>query len=687
MAGPALVQDTGYSASPVSDTVEFSMTATTAGNTLTLAGSFYVSTEDPAGIVSVTDSASNTWTYATSDSQNPPSAHSSDGSEGGFVSFVAYCLDAASVTSITLTMPNPGGSPFYFVSADASEWSGITGLDTAVAGAGTAAASSPAAITLSDVGELVIGSMDHLSGTVTSTPAGATELSSTTGLDAQGYQVFAGDGSQGFQWEFSESSAYTVALLALQPVDVLTITTSSLPVAQLSQPYTATLEAVNGTPPYTWTISSGSLPAWATLAGSTGVISGTAPGGGTGLPVTSFTVKVTDAASNTDTKPLSIGGAQPVGSPSGGPWTLVFADEFTSPVNGPVSQIPRPAVWADHLVWGDLVRAAEGVGDWSWASHNKAGLSIADSVLSIIARFESPYEATSAGYDPLCPDPTDAGETASYTSGIATTAPGFACSYGYFEASISIPVGSDIWPSFFMVSRTGNWGPEIDIMEFKEGASTSTLWTQHSPPTAIYTVTSPFADPDIDTDYHVWGMRWSPDDVTFFLDGVQYGTYTTSDNIPSWPMVVQLVMQIPQSDTSDGFPCDLNHDYVRAWVVSGVPAQPVITSVSPPSGIPSSGSIEVAFNAVAGATAYRATSFPVDLWAYYIDNDQTNPDTPAPVAGPSSPLTISGFTDGVPYVISVAAVNATGYSIESKTVPALPPTVYMQPPGALPTLP
>lgn len=43
----------------------------------------------------------------------------------------------------------------------------------------------------------------------------------------------------------------------------LTITTSSLPAATKNAPYSATLQAVGGTSPYTWSISvdaSGSLP-------------------------------------------------------------------------------------------------------------------------------------------------------------------------------------------------------------------------------------------------------------------------------------------------------------------------------------------------------------------------------------------------------------------------------------------
>ena len=55
----------------------------------------------------------------------------------------------------------------------------------------------------------------------------------------------------------------------------MTITTTQLPVGVMSAAYSATLAAIGGTPPYVWSIASGTLPAGLTLAAGTGVISGT----------------------------------------------------------------------------------------------------------------------------------------------------------------------------------------------------------------------------------------------------------------------------------------------------------------------------------------------------------------------------------------------------------------------------
>jgi hypothetical protein len=57
--------------------------------------------------------------------------------------------------------------------------------------------------------------------------------------------------------------------------DTLQIATSSLPEGQEGVPYSQTLEAKGGTPPYEWFISDGTLPPGMQLDPLTGIISGT----------------------------------------------------------------------------------------------------------------------------------------------------------------------------------------------------------------------------------------------------------------------------------------------------------------------------------------------------------------------------------------------------------------------------
>jgi hypothetical protein len=86
------------------------------------------------------------------------------------------------------------------------------------------------------------------------------------------------------------------------PPATLRITTSALPNGTASQAYSATIAAIGGTTPYTWTLSAGALPVGLTLGGAGGVIAGTPPQSG----LFSFTLQVKDSAGQSATANLSI---------------------------------------------------------------------------------------------------------------------------------------------------------------------------------------------------------------------------------------------------------------------------------------------------------------------------------------------------------------------------------------------
>ncbi len=81
-----------------------------------------------------------------------------------------------------------------------------------------------------------------------------------------------------------------------------TVSTISLPDGRLTEAYTTTqLTATGGTPPYSWSLASGQLP-----PGITGNSAGSISGQPTTVGTTHFTVRVTDSANQSATKPLSI---------------------------------------------------------------------------------------------------------------------------------------------------------------------------------------------------------------------------------------------------------------------------------------------------------------------------------------------------------------------------------------------
>ena len=81
----------------------------------------------------------------------------------------------------------------------------------------------------------------------------------------------------------------TVPATVTPPPAALSITTASLPAATVGQPYSEDLVAAGGTPPYAWSLTSGTLPAPVALS-AVGTIAGT-PAGAADVPITA---QVTD---------------------------------------------------------------------------------------------------------------------------------------------------------------------------------------------------------------------------------------------------------------------------------------------------------------------------------------------------------------------------------------------------------
>jgi hypothetical protein len=90
-------------------------------------------------------------------------------------------------------------------------------------------------------------------------------------------------------------------ILRLTVDPAVTITTTSLPDATVGSNYSQALATSGGTPPFHWTLASGTLPAGVNLTGG-GTLSGTPSAAGS----FSFTVMVTDSKSATDSQALNL---------------------------------------------------------------------------------------------------------------------------------------------------------------------------------------------------------------------------------------------------------------------------------------------------------------------------------------------------------------------------------------------
>ncbi len=129
------------------------------------------------------------------------------------------------------------------------------------------------------------------------------------------------------------SQGFSIVIAAVgAPVS---ITTSSLPSGTQNSTYSATLGAAGGKTPYTWSITSGSLPTGVTLTASSGLISGTPTQAGQ----FSFTAQVGDSSSprETATQALNLVVASPISVsvlPTSANVQVGQSQQFTAAVSG-----------------------------------------------------------------------------------------------------------------------------------------------------------------------------------------------------------------------------------------------------------------------------------------------------------------------------------------------------------------
>lgn len=108
--------------------------------------------------------------------------------------------------------------------------------------------------------------------------------------------------------------------------------------------------------------------------------------------------------------------------------------------------------------------------------------------------------------------------------------------YGRIEARLRVPAGRGLWPAFWMLGSnfgTVGWPDcgEIDIMEYIGREPDLILGTIHGPGYAGALGLSHWnrQDYDIADDFHTYAVEWDEDQITWFYDGDEYGSYALTD--------------------------------------------------------------------------------------------------------------------------------------------------------------
>ncbi|MCP8937534.1 family 16 glycosylhydrolase [Alsobacter sp. SYSU M60028] len=171
------------------------------------------------------------------------------------------------------------------------------------------------------------------------------------------------------------------------------------------------------------------------------------------------------------------------------------------------------------------------------------------------------------------PTPTDllaATGNFPYTSGVVNTATQFEFRYGYAEIRAEIPAGKGLWPAFWLRWADGGRSTEIDIFEAL-GQTPNYLyqtvhWNDGTGDQMDKTVRATVAD--LSAGFHTYGMNWTPDTITFYLDGVQMGQMKT-------PAVMSTDMYVVANlavggwpglpDSTTHWPAEYKIDYIHVY--------------------------------------------------------------------------------------------------------------------------
>lgn len=245
-------------------------------------------------------------------------------------------------------------------------------------------------------------------------------------------------------------------------------------------------------------------------------------------------------------------------------WTLIWADEFTQ-ANG---TLPDSTKWAYDIGTG---RGGWGNNERQYYTARTNNVRIENNQLVIEAKPES-YMGSG------------------YTSARLKTQGKASWTYGRMEARMKLPRGQGIWPAFWMLGTNNtsvHWPTcgEIDILENIGREPTIIHGTVHGPGYSggggIGRGYSLPGNPVFADDFHVYAIEWTPNQITWFVDGTHYFTVTPASLPPgaNWVfnqpqfLILNLAVGGNWPGYPDGttiFPQQLTVDYVRVYEKSNL---------------------------------------------------------------------------------------------------------------------
>ncbi|HQZ24487.1 MAG TPA: family 16 glycosylhydrolase [Flavobacterium sp.] len=331
---------------------------------------------------------------------------------------------------------------------------------------------------------------------------------------------------------------------------------------------------------------------------------------------------------------------------------LVWSDEFST--NGAVdannwfhqTQLPAGGNWFNNEVQHYTNQITN--------SYVNSGL------LSIVAKKESyTYQVV----------------TKQYTSARLNSK--YAFKYGRVDIRARIPKNAGTWPALWMLGKNVNedggyfdaqygdtpWPAcgEIDILEHGITRSQPNNYIQsalHTPSSFgnTFNIGGVVVGNNIDENYHIYSMNWSPNEISFLLDGVVYYTYSPAvKDANNWPFDKEQYLLLNIAMGGVAGPIDANFtqtsmdvDYVRVYQNVTLDTQ-APTNFTASVGTTTGSSVELLLNATdnSGNLSYNVT---------YGANSTNTFGT----SGVQKSLIINNLAQNTNYSFTVTAADASG---------------------------
>ena len=288
------------------------------------------------------------------------------------------------------------------------------------------------------------------------------------------------------------------------------------------------------------------------------------------IVITGAATNCSDGIQNGDEEDIDCGGSCPPCTPDPVFDYLVWSDEFDT--NGPIdntkwfhqTQFIVPGGWAN--------------GEEQHYTNRIENSFVDNGFLNIVAIKESF---------------SDQGETKQYTSARLNSK--FAFTYGRVDVRAKLPIEDGTWPAIWTLGKNinedgGYWDSsfgtvgwpacgEIDIMEHGLGLVNHTSSAIHTPSSSGNTVNTDSQEiSDVENNFHVYSVNWSPNQITFLVDGVGFYTYNPPiKDASTWPfdadqyLLLNVAMGGIAGTIDPGFTQSaMEIDYVRVYQESAL---------------------------------------------------------------------------------------------------------------------